>query len=206
MNASTDHDETANFAAMYAAGLLTGDEAEAFEDRLLAGDAVAVAEFDRVRPAGDLLMRAFAEVEPQLILRSNIINALGMAKDPAPFSREQADADPFADDPRAMVLLRAGQVDWKPTGVPGVVARNLYIDHERRRATVLLRLDPGVTFPDHDHPDVEECLILEGDLELGGKVMKKYDYMRIPKGGQHGTPRTTGGCLLLVTCGLVKAA
>ena len=71
-----------------------------------------------------------------------------------------------------------------------------------RRATLLIKLEPGTAFLGHDHSDVEECLVLEGDLELGGKVMHRFDSMRIPKGGQHCTPRTINGCIVLVTCGL----
>lgn len=198
--------DPAELAALYAAGLMSTDELLAFEERLLSGDTECIREFERVRAASERLLNVHAPIEPRLIVRSDLINALGLKKDLPAFSKDQPAADAFSEDPAAMVLMRGGEIDWKPTAVPGVVARNLYVDHARKRATVLLRLAPGVVYPDHDHPDVEECLVLEGDLELGGKVMRKYDYMRIPKGGQHGTPRTTGGCLLLVTCGLAEAA
>lgn len=197
--------DPAEQAALYAAGLLPPEEADAFEDRLLAGDAACTREFERIRPAADMLLRAAPAIEPDLIVRSNLINSLGLSMQVPTFSKKDDAPDPFAANPGAMVLLRADNIAWQPTAVPGVVAKNLYVDRERNRATVLLRLDAGVAYPDHDHPDVEECLVLEGDLELGGKVMHRFDYMRIPKGGQHGTPRTRNGCLLLVTCGLVAA-
>lgn len=49
--------EIAELAALYAVGLLPPAEADAFEDRLLAGDPVYVEEFKKVRPVGDLLLR-----------------------------------------------------------------------------------------------------------------------------------------------------
>lgn len=205
MTTQPSQSDAAELAALYAAGAMTTAELEAFERRLIEGDAACRHEFERVRAVGERLLRAPAPVEPGLITRSNLINRLGLKKDPPAFSKETPAADLFSEDASEMVLMRGGEVDWKPTAVPGVVARNLYVDHARKRATVLLRLAPGVVYPDHDHPDVEECLVLEGDLELGGKVMGKHDYMRIPKGGQHGTPRTKNGCLLLVTCGLAAA-
>ncbi|MFN0133373.1 MAG: cupin domain-containing protein [Phycisphaerales bacterium] len=208
MSAAPLDPDIVELATLYAAGVLPPAEMDAFESRLLASDPACVAAFERIRPFADLAARAAAPAEPRLIQRSHLINALGLKKAPPPFSSDSEASrrpDPFADDPADMVLLRAAHADWVETGVPGVQSRNLWVDRERARATVLLRLAPGVVYPDHDHPGVEECLVIQGDLELGGKVMLAGDYMRIPAGGQHGTPRTTGGCLLLVTTPLVAA-
>ncbi len=201
-----NRDQLAELAVLYAAGLLTAHEADQFEDRLRAGDRAAIAEFRNVRPAADLLLRSASPIEPALIARSNLINALGLTKPVAPFSQAPAAGgripDPIADDPLSMVLLRAGEIEWQDLPAPGAKVRNLFVDKDRGRATLLIKLEPGTAFPDHNHPDVEECLVLEGDLELGGKIMHRFDYMRIPKGGQHGTPRTVNGCIVLVTCGI----
>lgn len=199
-NVTRDH--VAELAVMYAAGLLPTSEAEKFEDLLNSGDSTAIVEFRRVSPAANLLLRAVSPVEPSLITRSNLINSLGIPARPAPFAAPITASDPAIQDPLAMVLFRAGNLDWQETGVAGAKLRNLFVDKERGRATLLIKLEPGTLFPDHTHPDVEECLVLEGDLDLGGKTMHRFDYMRIPKGGQHGTPRTTNGCIVLVTCGI----
>lgn len=201
MNA-INREQLAELAALYTAGLLPAGEADQFEDRLNAGDSAALAEFRRISPAADLLVRAATSVEPTLIARSNLINALGLPTAPAPFANNPTSRDPSVHDPLAMVLFRADDLDWQQTAVPGAKVRNLYVDRARNRATLLIKLEPGTVFPDHEHPDAEECLVLEGDLELGGKVLHRFDYMRIPKGGQHGTPRTTNGCIVLVTCGI----
>lgn len=195
-------------AALYVAGEMTSAEAEAFEARLVAGDQACIREFEALRTVNEALLRSAKPAEPRMIARSNLINALGLIKPTPSFAKPDAarQIDHFAEDANDMVLLRKDEVDWKDTDVPGVQARNLFIDREAKRVTVLLRLAPGVVYPDHDHPGVEECLVLEGDLELGGKVMRSGDYIRIPKGGQHGTPRTTNGCLLLVTSPLMEAA
>lgn len=201
-----NRDQLTELAVLYAAGLLPAHEADEFEDRLKAGDQAVIAEFRNIRPATDLILRGTRPIEPTLIARSDLINALGLTKPVAPFSQEPAAADriadPIADDVLSMVLLRAGEIEWQDLPTPGAKMRNLFIDKARGRATLLIKLEPGTAFPDHDHPDVEECLVLEGDLELGGKVMHRFDYMRIPKDGQHGTPRTINGCIVLVTCGI----
>lgn len=209
MTAPLAHPDPAELAALYIAGAMSSAELEDFESRLLAGEQPYVREFEKLRAASDALSKSVPSVEPGLITRSGLINALGLRKAPPAFAKsgEQESApDPFAEDDAAMVLLRGSDIDWKDTAVPGVKARNLFVDRVAKRVTVILKLAPGVVYPDHDHPGVEECLVLEGDLELGGKVMHAMDYMRIPKGGQHGTPRTRNGCLLLVTSPLVEAA
>lgn len=199
-------DQLAELAVLYAVGLLSTNEADQFQDRLLAGDQAVLAEWHNVRPAADFLLGSVRPVEPTLIARSDLINAMGLSKPLAAFSRPPATpdrmADPIADDALGMVLLRAADIEWQDLPAPGARVRNLFIDKTRGRATLLIKLEPGTAFPDHEHPDVEECLVLEGDLELGGRVMRRFDYMRIPKGGQHGTPRTTNGCIVLVTCGI----
>jgi hypothetical protein len=145
------------------------------------------------------------DVPPTLITRSDLIKSVFGTAPLPPFSKAPA-PDAFADDAGCMVALRSCSMGWKDTPVPGVKERRLFVDKERKRMSLLLKLEPGVVFPDHDHPDVEECLVLDGDLMLGGVTLHKHDYMRIPKGGRHGSPRTINGCLLLVTCGYSEVA
>jgi anti-sigma factor ChrR (cupin superfamily) len=201
--------DVAEQAALYAAGLLSSAELDAFEERLLAREPEHVAQFERVRGAGEMLMRVCAaggdQDEPALLVRSNIINAMGVRR-PGPALSFNRKEDPRVDDASALIMRSDDSADWQDSAVPGVKTRRLFVDRERRRVTMLIKAAPGVAFPDHDHADVEECLVLDGDIELAGKTLHKMDYMRIPKGGQHGTPRTRSGCLLLVTCALVEAA
>lgn len=57
----TQH-EIAELASMYALGLLPSAEHDAFEARLLAGDAAYVAEFEKVRGVGNVLLRDAAPI------------------------------------------------------------------------------------------------------------------------------------------------
>lgn len=66
MTPNLSQHEIAEQASMYALGLLPSVEHEAFESRLLAGDAVYVAEFEKVRGVGEVLLREAAPlVVPQ---------------------------------------------------------------------------------------------------------------------------------------------
>ncbi len=60
MTPNLSQHEIAELASIYALGLLPTAEHEAFEARLLAGDAAYVAEFEKVRGVGDVLLREAA--------------------------------------------------------------------------------------------------------------------------------------------------
>jgi anti-sigma factor ChrR (cupin superfamily) len=105
-----------------------------------------------------------------------------------------------------MVYLSGKDIDWRESGVDGVQMKTLFADQDAKRVSLLLKIAPGTVYPDHDHIGAEECLMLEGDLHLGGKHLQTFDYMRIPDGGQHGVPWTENGCVCLVICKIAEAA
>lgn len=75
-------------------------------------------------------------------------------------------------------------------------------------ASFLLRLQPGARLPAHDHLEVEECLILEGELDLGGGVvLHTGDYHMAPRGLAHGMAISCLGALIFfqeATCPLTS--
>lgn len=112
-------------------------------------------------------------------------------------AREAAPKNPAAPNP-TIVFRSSGDGAWQETGVPGVSLRRLFDDTERRLSTFLVRMEPGSTFPAHDHPCVEECYVIEGDVRLGRRVLRAGDYQRAESGSWHGEHHTEGGCLLLI--------
>ena len=66
-------------------------------------------------------------------------------------------------------------------------------------ASFLLRLQPGAHLPAHDHLEVEECLMLDGELDLGGgTVLYAGDYHMAPRGLAHGTAISRVGALIFL--------
>jgi anti-sigma factor ChrR (cupin superfamily) len=94
--------------------------------------------------------------------------------------------------------LRAGEGEWEPTAAPGVKARTLHVDPARRYVTMLIRMEPGASYPGHRHADIEECYVLEGDLRVGGERLGAGDYQRADARSCHGVQSTEKGCLLLI--------
>ena len=98
-------------------------------------------------------------------------------------------------------LVRSDQIEWQPLtepGVTGVYVKVLRFDKETRRApTILLKFDPGATYPAHNHPGGEEVFVLEGDLKLGKDHLYTGDYLYTSPNGRHAV-RSEGGCVVLV--------
>ena len=98
-------------------------------------------------------------------------------------------------------LVHSEQIDWRPLsepGVSGVFVKVLRFDKETRRApTILLKFDPGATYPAHNHPGGEEVFVLEGDLKLGKDHLYTGDYLYTSPNGKHAA-RSEGGCIVLV--------
>lgn len=93
----------------------------------------------------------------------------------------------------ALLTVRADSGEWIRLG-PKVEMKILRQDRDSR--CFLLRLLPGGVLPPHEHPMDEECLVLEGEAELGGVRVRAGDFHLAPKGVPHGLVRSRTGALL----------
>lgn len=104
-------------------------------------------------------------------------------------------------EPNGNQLVRSNEVEWKPLGEPGVegvYVKLLLFDEQTHRApTILLKFDPGATYPLHNHPGGEEVFVLEGDVRLGKDELKAGDYLYTAVNNKH-RASTQNGCVLLV--------
>lgn len=89
--------------------------------------------------------------------------------------------------------------DFLPTPFPGMSIRMLNLDPDRRQFTAMIRLEPGATYPSHAHDGPEECVVLEGELLVGGVRMTAGDYQRAEPGSEHADQWSDTGALLFVT-------
>jgi quercetin dioxygenase-like cupin family protein len=95
--------------------------------------------------------------------------------------------------PRGYLTIRSEEGEWTRLG-PKVEMKLLREDPTSR--SFLLRLYPGAVLPAHDHPLEEECLVLEGEVELGEITVRTGDYHLVPRGVPHGVMRSPKGGLL----------
>ena len=93
---------------------------------------------------------------------------------------------------------RAAAVDvlrdegWRP------YTRDVQIKRLWDENTFLLRCGPGGVLPAHEHPRYEHCVILEGDMIVGGKTYRSGDYHGVPAHIAHQEITSRTGLLMLV--------
>lgn len=99
---------------------------------------------------------------------------------------------------KEVVVVRSQDLAWRALpAMSGVSVRVLRRDEVRGASTSIVRFDPGVRFPAHDHPGGEEILVLEGDLQVGPDLLHAGDYLYTPPNGKHAAA-SAGGCTFLV--------
>ena len=90
------------------------------------------------------------------------------------------------------------RAEWQPTSTPGVTFQSLRYDRETKAGAVLIKMDPGTSYPAHEHTKGEDVFIVEGELIVGKDRFLKGAYLYSPPGSVH-APRTETGCVLFST-------
>jgi anti-sigma factor ChrR (cupin superfamily) len=190
MKGKHDFGEAAELAALYVAGALPAEERVAFEAHLASGCEACLAELAALGPVAQFLLAGAPSLAPEPELRDALLRRIESEGTPQPGSSSSA---------LAMFVLRADEGTWEETPFPGIRLRKLFVDRHKRQFTALVRMGPGTVFPSHRHEGAEECLVLEGDLQIGDIALRAGDFERTPPGFQQVEQTTRGGCLLLIT-------
>jgi anti-sigma factor ChrR (cupin superfamily) len=204
MNRDHPAGEPAELAALYAAGALPPEAGAAFEAHLQSGCAACRAEVEKFGPVVAALGAAINAIKPSpppAAVRAALLQRIAAEDHPPAASplRRAVAAAPGPQVAGAVVLQRASEAAWQDTPVPGVTIRTLFADPANDRFTALVRMAPGMSYPEHVHHGPEECLVLEGDVDTGATVLQAGDYLRMPAGSRHARQSTRHGCLLLIT-------
>ncbi|RMX10042.1 hypothetical protein EBQ34_12930 [Vandammella animalimorsus] len=85
---------------------------------------------------------------------------------------------------------------WKPTPTPGIDMKVLLQDEETGLMTALFRWAPGTTLALHEHVEVEQSYVLEGEFEDDDGVYAAGSFTWRPKGHRH-VARSPKGALVL---------
>ncbi len=110
------------------------------------------------------------------------------------FLETKAPLGPEAHFPFVLTLNR--DRIWQPYATAGIEIAILCQDPDRQEVIGILRADPQVHYPLHQHGGIEELLILSGDLIVEEQVFGPGDYLRSPTGSAH-APWTELGCCFL---------
>jgi quercetin dioxygenase-like cupin family protein len=93
-------------------------------------------------------------------------------------------------------IISSRQQQWKALAQPGVTLALLH-DRDGER-TLLLRMEPGATFPRHVHPAGEQLYVLDGSVEIDEQQLGAGDYLYTAPGAAHAVA-SLRGCTLFIT-------
>ena len=99
-------------------------------------------------------------------------------------------------------IVRSNQKDWQPLvekgiSYKGISVISLHYDEEKKRSTtILLKFEPGATYPYHNHPAGEEIYMLSGEAILENVTLSQGDYLYTPPNFRHSVT-TIKGCTML---------
>ena len=105
--------------------------------------------------------------------------------------------------PAGVHLVRQSEGTWKQTPFAGVSYKSLFVDRETSMHTLLLRLEPGASYPRHKHKRPEQCLVLRGEVEIDATVRIEAGDFEWAEGDTiHDSVSSKTGCELLIISSL----
>lgn len=215
--------DAAELADLYAVGGLSEVEQAELDARVASRDQEMAAELRRVAPLIESLAAGFAEAEvPPASIRAEVLSRIDAARQDE-LGEESLVQEMFADAreaaavraqarsrsqpvavgagggeiPAEVIVRRAAEGRWWPTGLPGVWGKPLYKSRRADRETLLVKCDPGALIPRHAHEGIEELIVLEGTLRVGDVLLGPGDYIRSTPGADHGDAVSPDGCICL---------
>lgn len=176
-------------ALLYAMGAMGEREREEFERLLATGNEEATAEVAAWQASLEAVVDGAPGV-PGPGLKERLMGSIGKRR-----------GDGFERFGETMEYLRQGRGKWHRTPFEGVTYQLLHLERETRMATSILRLEAGATYPPHHHSAMEQCLVLSGDVAIGGLRLLAGDYEKAFSGTDHEPMTTHTGCeLLIISC------
>jgi quercetin dioxygenase-like cupin family protein len=95
--------------------------------------------------------------------------------------------------------MGASTPEWRGAKLgSGVSVKLLRRDEQTEAVTVLLRFDPGGTFPAHRHPAGEEVFVADGEVRIGKERLSRGDYLYTEPEGVHAVSSESGGTILVM--------
>jgi anti-sigma factor ChrR (cupin superfamily) len=100
-------------------------------------------------------------------------------------------------------VVHANEMEWEEIRYPGCKVKTLMVDPKLGLLTVLLKMEPGASLPDHEHALMEQTFVLEGRLvdcegpEKGLEV-GPGEFVYRPAGSRHAAYTPEGGLMIAI--------
>lgn len=187
-NNHTSPDSSADNVDLYVLGMLSAAERAEFEAAVHAGEIDANDLDESLQTLTGLSEEiAAAMPTPRKAVKDALMSAI--TGGPAESSKRET---------KEQMFLYADDGEWHEL-FPGIRIRVLHQNEADGRTMFLARLDPGSAYPAHRHKGLEECLVLEGDLNVDGRTLRAGDFTAAYDENVHIDTHSKEGCLLLLT-------
>jgi anti-sigma factor ChrR (cupin superfamily) len=99
--------------------------------------------------------------------------------------------------------VRPRDLPWEKLRFPGCETKTLMFDPKSGLATVLFKMEPGATLPEHEHVLIEQTYVLEGSLvdkdgPDAGLEIGPGEFVWRPAGSRHSAWCPKGGTMLAI--------
>ncbi|MDC6385894.1 cupin domain-containing protein [Flagellimonas taeanensis] len=95
-------------------------------------------------------------------------------------------------------IVNSHKMEWQPlieNGIhyKGVFVKSLRYDESTKRSpSILLKFEPGASYPYHNHPGGEELFMLKGSCKVNEAFLEAGDYLYTPTNYKHGVTSENG--------------
>ncbi|MBI5435470.1 MAG: cupin domain-containing protein [Planctomycetes bacterium] len=166
--------------------------------------AATVATLDVLHVQDDVAHGRGAEAPERV--RSALLAAIELERTPTPRAADAAfdrKWQRWSDTPGetiapGLVNVASSADGFEEIGIAGIEVKRLSVDAEARKATMLIRMAAGTSYPRHRHAAREECFVLDGTLRVGASTLRAGDFQVAERDSIHEVQSTDTGCLLLI--------
>ncbi len=97
--------------------------------------------------------------------------------------------------PQGGTTTRASMAEWFELN-DKISIKVLHQDPVKKVQTALWKLKPGAVITAHRHDNDEDCLVLEGSIQVGEHLLRAGDFHKMEKGSFHSDLHSEEGALL----------
>jgi len=90
---------------------------------------------------------------------------------------DKRDARQYTPTPGGSIYVAASRMEWTPWRIPGSMVKVLYEDRQTGEFTALIKFPGGTRIAAHEHPALEQTLVLQGQMEDHDGVAHSGDFI-----------------------------
>lgn len=99
-------------------------------------------------------------------------------------------------DPLASRFVDIESLPWEAAQFPGIEFKTLLIEPGTGLLTALVKMAPGAVLPDHQHVEIEQTYVIEGELVDDDGTVTAGGFVWRPAGSRHAAHAPSGALIL----------